>query len=88
MRVIAYETQFTSILHPGSLVACYNFLYFSYTLKDGLDQVYRCLNLTVILFVDSLYAVALEAVKVRAALSASTPELILTLGDIRFEARL
>jgi hypothetical protein len=30
----------------------------------------------------------MEAVKAHAALSASTPELISTLGDIKFEARL
>jgi hypothetical protein len=42
----------------------------------------------VILLVDILYADAMEAVKAHAALSASTPELISTLGDIRFEARL
>jgi hypothetical protein len=42
----------------------------------------------VILLVDSLYADAIEAVKARAALSASTLELISILGDIRFEARL
>jgi hypothetical protein len=38
----------------------------------------------VILLVDNLYAEALEAVKARAALSASTPELISILGDIKF----
>jgi hypothetical protein len=42
----------------------------------------------VILLVDSLYAEAIEAVKLRAALSASTPELISILGDINSEARL
>jgi hypothetical protein len=42
----------------------------------------------VYLFFDSLYADAIEAVKARAALSASTPELISILGDITFEARL
>jgi hypothetical protein len=42
----------------------------------------------VILLVDSLYAEAIESVKARAALSASTPELISMLGDIKFEARL
>jgi hypothetical protein len=42
----------------------------------------------VILLVDSLYAEAIEAVKARTALSASTPELISILGDIKFETRL
>jgi hypothetical protein len=41
-----------------------------------------------ILLVANLYAEAIEAVKLRAALSASTPELISSLGDIKFEARL
>jgi hypothetical protein len=40
------------------------------------------------LLVNSLYAEAIEAVKWHAALSASIPELILILGDIKFEARL
>jgi hypothetical protein len=42
----------------------------------------------VILHVDSLYAEATEAVKSRAALSASTPDFISILRDIKFEARL
>jgi hypothetical protein len=41
-----------------------------------------------ILLVDSLYAEATEAVKACAGLSASAPELISILGDIKFEARL
>jgi hypothetical protein len=45
-------------------------------------------SVNVILLVDSLHAEAREAVKARAALSASAPELILILGDITFEARL
>jgi hypothetical protein len=40
------------------------------------------------LLVASLYAGAIEAVKSRAALSASTPELISVLDDINSEARL
>jgi hypothetical protein len=42
----------------------------------------------VILFVDSLYAEATEAVKSRGASSASTSSFISILGDIKFEARL
>jgi hypothetical protein len=42
----------------------------------------------VILLVNSLYAEAVEAVKARAALSASAPELISILGGIKFEVRL
>ena len=40
---------------------------------------------SVILLVDSLYAEAIEAVKSRAALSASSSELIWILGEISFE---
>jgi hypothetical protein len=42
----------------------------------------------VILLVDSLYAEAIKAVNARATLSASNPELISILDDIKFEARL
>jgi hypothetical protein len=42
----------------------------------------------VILLLDSLFAEAIEVAKWRAALSASTPELISIPGDIKFEARL
>jgi hypothetical protein len=43
---------------------------------------------SVILVVDILYAEAIEAEKSRAALSASTLDLILILGDTNLEARL
>jgi hypothetical protein len=43
---------------------------------------------SVILLVASLYAEAIEVVRSRTALSASTPELISILGDINFEPRL
>jgi hypothetical protein len=43
---------------------------------------------SVTLLVDSLYDEAVEAVKSRAALSASTPDLISLLGEINSEARL
>jgi hypothetical protein len=42
----------------------------------------------VILIVDSLYAEATEAVKSRVALSASTPDVIYILSDIKFGAGL
>jgi hypothetical protein len=89
MRVTAFETQFTAALRPGSLVSCHNFLIFLLYLKRrSRPGISLFKSDKVILFVDSLYADAIEAVKARAALSASTPELISTLGDIRFEARL
>jgi hypothetical protein len=43
---------------------------------------------SVTLFVDSLYGEATEAVNSIAALSVSTSDLILILGDINLEARL
>jgi hypothetical protein len=43
---------------------------------------------SVTLLVASLYAEAIDAVKSRAALSASTPELISILGDINSKAKL
>jgi hypothetical protein len=42
----------------------------------------------VIFLIYSQYAEATEAVNACAALSTSTPELILSLGDIKFEIRL
>jgi hypothetical protein len=77
MLLIDFETQLTAFLHPGSLVSCHNFLililYFNSRFRPG-----RLLfnSDKVILLVDSLYAEATEAVKARAALSASAPELI------------
>jgi hypothetical protein len=41
MRLIAFETQFTSVLHPGSLVSCHNFLilllYFNNRSRPGIS---------------------------------------------------
>jgi hypothetical protein len=42
---------------------------------------------SVILFLDSLYAEAIEAVKTSAALSACAPDLISIFGDISSKAR-
>jgi hypothetical protein len=88
MRLIALETRLTAVSHPGSLVSCHNvlilFFYFNRRSRPGI--LFNSVN--VILLVDSLYAEAVKAVKARAALSASTPELIWILGDIKFEANL
>jgi hypothetical protein len=88
VRLIAFETPLTAFLHPGSLVSCHNFLilflYFNSRCRPGRSLFNSA---KVILLVDSLYAEVMEAVKARAALSASTPELISILGDIKFEAR-
>jgi hypothetical protein len=89
MRLIAFETQFTAVLHPGFLVSCHNFLvlflYFNSRSRPGRSLFNPD---KVIFLVDSLYVEATEAVKSRAALSASTPDFISILGDIKFEARL
>jgi hypothetical protein len=75
-----FETQFSSVLHPGSLVSCHSFftlfLYFNNRSRPGrlLFNSYK-----MILLVDSLYVNAMEAVKAHTALLASTPELISTL---------
>jgi hypothetical protein len=74
---IAFETQFTSVLHPGSLVSSHNFLIlFLYFINRSRPR--RSLNNSdkLILLVYSIYADAIEAVKAHAALSAFTPELI------------
>jgi hypothetical protein len=78
-----------AVLHPGSLVSCHNFLvFFLYLKRRSRPGISLFESDKVILFVDSLYADAIEGVKARAALSVSTLELISTLGDIGFEARL
>jgi hypothetical protein len=69
IRLIAFETQLTTVLHAGSLVSCHNFrslcLCFNNRSKTG-----RLLlrSKRVILLVDSLYADEIEAVKSLAAL--------------------
>jgi hypothetical protein len=89
MRLIDFETQLTAFLYPGSLVSCQNFLilflYFNSRSRPG-RSLFN--SNKVILLVDSLYAEATGTVEARAALLASTPELISILGDIKFEARL
>jgi hypothetical protein len=70
MRLIAFETQFTSVLHPGSRVSCHNFLilllYFNNRSRRGISLFNSD---KVILLVDILYAVAMEAVNAHAALT-------------------
>jgi hypothetical protein len=88
-RLIVFETQFTSVLHPGSRVSCHNFLILMLYLNNRSRPSISLFNSDkAILLVYILYADAMEAVKAHAALSSSTLELISTLGDIRFEARL
>jgi hypothetical protein len=86
MRLIVFEIQFNASLHVGSLVSCHSFLNlflcFSNLSKPGIS-VFNSESL--ILLVDSLYAEAMEAVNSSTVLSASTPELISFLGDIKLE---
>jgi hypothetical protein len=81
MHLIDFQTQLTAFLHPGSLVSCCNFfilfLYFNSRSRPGRSLFNSD---KVILLVDNLYAEAIEAVKARATLMTSTPELILILG--------
>jgi hypothetical protein len=89
IRLIAIETQLTTVLHAGFLISCHNFrnlcLCFNNRSKPGRSLLR---SKSVILLVDSLYAEAIEAEKSRAALSASTYNVISILGDIISEARL
>jgi hypothetical protein len=85
MRLIVFETQFTAVLHAGSLVSCHNFLIFLLYLNRRSRPGGSLFNYDkVILLIDSLNSDVIDAVKRRSALSAFTPELISTLGDIRF----
>jgi hypothetical protein len=73
MCVIAFETQFTAVLLPGSLVSYHNFLIFFLYLKR---RSRPCISLfksgKTILFVYILYVDATDVVKACAV----TPELI------------
>jgi hypothetical protein len=89
MRVIDIETQLTAFLHPGTLVSCHSFLILFLYFNNRSRPSRSLFNSDkVIYLVDILHAEAIEAVKARPALSAYIPELILILGDIKFEARL
>jgi predicted transcriptional regulator YheO len=86
-RLSDFVTQLTGALDVGSLVSCHNFLslFFSFNSRSKPG----CSVLTsesVTFLVDNLYAKAMEAVKSQAALSASIPVLISSLGDINSEA--
>jgi hypothetical protein len=84
--LIAFDTQLTAVLHVGSLVYFRNFpslsLCFNNRSKTGISLF---ISESVILFVDSLYAEAIEAVKSRAASSVFVPDLISLLDDISSE---
>jgi hypothetical protein len=88
-KLIDFETQFTTVLHSGSLVSCHNFLIlFLYSNnRSGPGRSLLGSDKVILLF-DSRYAEAIETVNARTALSDSTPELISILGDIKFEVKL
>jgi hypothetical protein len=87
IRLIDFVTQLTAVLHAGFLVSCHNFwilrLCFNSRSTPGMSLF---MSESVTLLVASVYAEAIEAVKLRAALSASTPELISFQFDINSEA--
>jgi hypothetical protein len=89
IRLTDFVTQLIALSHAGSLVSCHNFhslrLCFNSRSRPGRSLF---MSESVTLLVASLYAEATEAVKSRATLSASTPELISILGYINSEARL
>jgi hypothetical protein len=88
IRLIAFETQLAAALHAGTLVSCHNFRNLCLCLNRSKLGRSSLRSRSVILHVDNLCAEAIEAEKSRAALSASTHDLILILGDIIWEARL
>jgi hypothetical protein len=88
MRLIVFEIQLNAFLHNGSLFLATVSLISSCVLATYLNQKYLLFNSESLIFlVGSLYIGALEAVNSSAALSASTPELIPILGDIKLETR-
>jgi hypothetical protein len=81
-------TQLSAVLYAGSRVTFHSILNlrlcFSKFSRPGTSLLW---SKSVILLVDSLYAEAIEAVKTRAALLASSSELIWILGEINSEAK-
>jgi hypothetical protein len=89
IRLTVLVTQFTAILHAGSRVSCHNFLSLCLCLSRRSGPSRSLFSSENVAFlVDSLYAEAIEAVKSRASLWASTLELIWILGDTKSEPRL
>jgi hypothetical protein len=73
-RLTVLKTQLTAVLHAGSWVIYHSFLNLDLCFSRLSRQCRSSLwYKSVILTVDSLYAEALEAVKSRVALSASSP---------------
>jgi hypothetical protein len=73
IRLMVLATQLPTVLHAGSRVPCHSFLNFHLCFST-LSRTGRSLlrSESVILLVNNLYAEAIEAVKSRAALLASS----------------
>jgi hypothetical protein len=88
--LMGFLTLLTAVLHAGSRVSCYSFrslcLCFNQRFNSGISWLFMSKSET--LFVDSLYAKAVQTVKSAAALSASSFGLISSLGDIKSVERL
>jgi hypothetical protein len=82
IRLIAFETQLTTVLHTGSMVSCHNFLSLCLCNNNRSKPGRSLLMYKSVIFVDSLYAEAINTAKSRAALSASTSDLISIVRDI------
>lgn len=86
LRVIfitVFLTQLTANLHGGSLVSCHRFrrVFSCLIIRWNPGRSWFFMSKSVTLHDDSLNAEAREAVKLRAALSASSSELTSILGD-------
>jgi hypothetical protein len=86
MCLIAFEAKFIVVLNYASLISCHNFLilFLYFNIRSRPDRS-LFISDKLILLDASLHAEAIDAVKLRAALSASSPELMLILGDIEYE---
>jgi hypothetical protein len=89
IRLMILATNLTAVLHPESRVIWQSFLNFCscFTRRSKPSRsLFR--SKSVVLLVYSLCDEAIEAIKSRGALSASSPELVWILNEINSEARL
>jgi hypothetical protein len=87
--LIDLVTQFTAVLHVGSLISCHNFVSFflRFTRRSRPGSSYIWSKIVVSL-VGSTYDKVIEASTSRAALSGSSEELMQMLENIRSETKL
>jgi hypothetical protein len=86
MHLFVFEIRLNAILHIGSLISFHRFLNLFLCFSNLSKPRISLFNSeSLILLVDSLYAEAMETVNSNTVLSASTPELIYFLGDIKLE---